>query len=210
MPKVLIADDHTVVRRGVENILREAFDDVVCGEAQNVAQVLDLVRQQEWTVVVLDLNLPGRSGLEGLKELKRERPKLPVLVFTMYPEEQFGVRACEAGADGYLIKGSAPQELVTAIKRIVSGRKYFSPAVVEKLAAALARESEKLLHETLSNREYEVLCKIASGKTVSAIARELSASVKTVSTYRTRLLKKMGMSNNAELTAYAIRNQLVD
>src|SRR5437879_3833811 len=193
MIKILLADDHAVVRRGLQEILVAEFKRVVWGEAQNAPQVLDLVRKQGWDLVVLDLHMPGRGGLEVLRELKQERPKLPVLVLSMYPEDQFAVRAFKAGAAGYLTKESAPEELVNAVRKILGDRKYISPSLAETLAASLAAGTEKPRHELLSDREYLVMCRIASGKTVKEIATELSLSVKTISTYRSRILEKIGM-----------------
>ena len=209
MINILIADDHAIVRRGLKQIVAEEPDMTVAGEAKTAQQVLDLVRKQQWDVVILDITMPGRSGLEVLKELKQERPKLPVLMLSMHPEEQFAVRALKAGAAGYLTKESAPEELVTALRKVLRGGKYVSPALAEKLAFALATASDRPPHETLSDREYEVLRLIASGKTVSEIAEQLSLSVKTISTYRTRVLEKMNLKNNAELMQYAVTHRLV-
>jgi DNA-binding NarL/FixJ family response regulator len=210
MIKILVADDHAVVRQGLRQILAQAFEGAVFGEAGHAQEVLQHVWKQEWDVVVLDIAMPGRSGLEVLKELKQVRPKLPVLVLSMHPEDQFAMRVLKAGAAGYMTKESAPEELVTAIKKVLRGGKYVSSSLAEKLAFALAPDIEKPLHETLSDREYQVMCLIASGKTVTEIADELSLSVKTISTYRARILEKMDMKTNAELTHYAIKNRLVD
>jgi len=207
--RFLIADDHAVVRQGLKQILLEEFPDASFGEAANGADILTLVKQQEWDVVTLDISLPGRSGLEVLKEARERRPNLRVLVLSMHPEEQYAVRALKAGAAGYVTKQTAPEELVNAVKKILSGGKYVSAALAEKLASALGAPSDRPAHETLSDREYQVFCLIASGKTTGQIAEELNLSVQTISTYRARVLEKMSMSTNAELTRYALQNGLV-
>jgi len=209
MIKILVADDHTVVRKGLKQILSETPDIVVADEASNGQEVLDKVWENEYDVVLLDIAMPGRSGLEVLEELKRTKPKLPVLILSMYPEEQYAIRVLKTGAAGYLTKESAPKELIEAIYKVSSGRKYVSVSLAEKLAVNLEIESSKKPHETLSNREFQTLCLIASGKTVKEIAEELSLSVKTISTYRERILDKMNMKTNSELTYYAIKNDLV-
>jgi DNA-binding NarL/FixJ family response regulator len=208
--RILIADDHVIVRRGLKQIVAEQPDMSVVGEARNAQEVLELGRKQPWDVVVLDISMPGRGGLEVLKELKQEHPKLPVLILSVHPEDQYAVRALKAGASGYVHKETAPEELVKAIRTVLAGRKYISASFAENLAVALGADTEKAPHETLSDREYQVFCLIASGKTVSEIAEQLSLSVKTISTYRARILEKMGMSSNAELTHYAIQRGLVD
>jgi two-component system invasion response regulator UvrY len=210
MLKVLIADDHPIVRQGLKQILSEESDMGVFGEAQNSQEVLELVQKQDWDIVILDITMPGRGGIDVLKELKHERPKLPVLMLSVHPEDQYAVRALKAHASGYMTKDSAPEELVKAIRKILRGGKYISSTLAEKLAFDLETETEKPLHETLSDREHQVLLMIASGKTVSEIAEELSLSVKTIDTYRARILEKMKMKTNAELTYYAIKNELVD
>ena len=209
MIKILIADDHAIVREGLKQIVAETSDMVVVDEASNGQETLDKVWKNDYDVVVLDISMPGRSGLDILKQLKGERSKLPILVLSMHPENQYAVRVLKAGADGYLTKESAPDELIAAIRRVSLGRKYVSSSLAEKLAFDLEIE-EKPLHETLSDREYRVMCMIASGKTVTEIAEEFSLSVKTISTYRSRALEKMEMRNNSELTHYAIKNLLVD
>lgn len=208
MLRILIADDHPVVRKGLRQILSEEPDIEVVGEAQNCQEVLELVRKQHWDIVVLDITMPGRGGLDVLKELKHEHPKLPVLMLSVHPENQYAVRALKAHASGYLTKDSAPEELVKAIRKILRGGKYISLTLADKLAFDLEAETEKPLHETLSDREYQVMLMIASGKTVSQIAEELSLSVKTIGTYRARILEKMKMKTNAELTHYVIKNNL--
>jgi DNA-binding NarL/FixJ family response regulator len=210
MIKILIADDHPVVRKGLKEIIKDNSDMLVAGEASNGQEVLEEALKKEFDVVVLDISMPGRSGLEVLKQLKRERPELSVLILSMHPEEHYAVRVLKAGASGYLTKESVPDELIKAIRRISTGRKYVSSTLAEKLAFDLENGGEKTLHEKLSDREYEVMCMIASGKTLKEIAEGLCLSVKTISTYRSRILEKMKMKNNAELTHYAIIHNLVD
>jgi two-component system, NarL family, invasion response regulator UvrY len=207
--KVLIADDHAVVRRGLKEILSDAFETLLIGEAQNTQETLNLVCEQDWDIVVLDISMPGRSGLEALRQLKKIRPKLPVLILTTYSEEQYALRVLKAGAAGYMTKESAPERLVGAIRKVTKGGKYISLSVAEILAASIGIDAEKPPHENLSDREYQVLCLIASGKTVGEIADELSLSVKTISTYRARTLDKMVMKTNAQLTHYVISNNLL-
>jgi two-component system invasion response regulator UvrY len=210
MIRILIADDHPIVRRGLRQILAEEPDLAVLGEAQNAQEVLQLLRQQDWDVLVLDINMPGPSGLEALREVKDRRPTLPVLVMSIHPEEQFGVRALQAGAAGYLTKESAPDELVKAIRKVHAGGKYVSPSLGEKLASALQPGADRPPHEALSGREFEVLRLLASGKTVTEVADQLVLSVKTVSTYRARILDKMNLHTTAELMHYAILKRLVE
>jgi len=207
--RLLIGDDHAVVRKGMKQILAETKDIVVADEAGNGREVLEKVQKTDFDMVLLDISMPGRDGLEVLKELKSLRPKLPVLMLSMYPEEQYAVRSLRSGASGYLTKDSAPDELISAIRKVSSGGKYVSASLAEKLAHKLGADVEKPLHETLSDREYQVMCMIASGKAVKEIGEELSLSVKTVSTYRSRILIKMRLKGNAELTRYAIDNRLV-
>jgi len=194
----------------LRQILSEESDIGEVGEAQNSQEVLELVRKKSWDIVVLDITMPGRGGLDVLKELKELHPKLPILILSMHPEDQYAVRALKAGASGYMTKESAQDELVKAIRKILQGGKYVSPTLAEKLAFNLEVRTEKPLHETLSDREYQVMLMIASGKTVSRIAEELALSAKTIDTYRTRILEKMKMKTNAELMKYAIRNKLVE
>ncbi|MFL6210410.1 MAG: response regulator [Pyrinomonadaceae bacterium] len=208
--KVLIVDDHEVVRDGVKKILDEQPGMVTFGEASTAPEALRLAREQDWDVAVLDLSLGGRSGLEVLQELKKMRPKLPVLIFSMYSEEQYARRAFKAGAAGYITKDSPRAELVKAVNKVIEGGRYVSPTLAERLIVDLERGTDRPPHEALSDREFEVLTLIASGKTVGEIAALLSLSDKTISTYRARILEKMGMKNNAELTHYAIQNKLVD
>jgi two-component system invasion response regulator UvrY len=208
--KILLADDHTVVRHGLKQILADEFKRATFGEARNAQEALDLVWKKSWDVVVLDITMPGRSGLDVLREIKKSKPKLPVLVLSMHPENQFAVRVLKRGASGYMTKESAAGELVGAIKKVLAGGRYVSTSLAEKLATCLASDTQKAPQELLSDREFQVLRLIASGKIVSEIAKDLSLSVKTISTYRTRILEKMGLRNNAELMHYAMRNQLVE
>lgn len=208
MLKILLTDDHAVVRQGLKQILSAELKGVRFGEAGNASEAIECLSRENWDVVVLDITMPGRGGLEVLKEIKSTRPGLPVLVLSMHPEDQFAVRILKAGASGYMTKESAPVELVKAVRKVLAGGRYVSPSLAETMAAFLTVDARPP-HERLSDREFLVLRLIASGKQVGVIARELSLSVKTVSTYRARILEKMGMSNNAELTHYAIQNQLV-
>jgi two-component system invasion response regulator UvrY len=210
MIKILIADDHAIVREGLKQILAETLDMVVADEATTGNEVLEKVLENEYDVVILDISMPGRDGVDILKQLKGHNPRLPILVLSMHSEDQYAVRVLKAGAAGYMTKESAPEDLITAIRRIATGRKYISSSLAEKLAFDLERDSKKPSHETLSDREYQVMCMIASGKRAQEIAEELCLSVKTVSTYRARILEKMKMKNNAELMRYAIRYGLVD
>jgi len=210
MVNVIIADDHPIVRQGLKQILSEEPDFAMPGEAQNCHEVLELIRKQDWDIIILDITMPGRGGLDVLREIRHERPKLPVLILSIHPEDQYAVRALKAGASGYLTKESAPKDLVQAIRKILRGGKYVSPTLAEKLAFGLESDAEKPLHEALSDREFQVMLMIASGKTTSAIAEEMSLSIKTVSTYRARILEKMGMKTNADLTQYVFRNRLID
>lgn len=197
------------MRQGLKLILADHFKRARFGEARNAQEALTSIARDKWDVVVLDVTMPGRNGLEVLKEIKRLRPKLPVLILSMHPEDQFAVRMLKTGAAGYLTKESAGSELVGAIEKVVGGGRYVSPSLAERMATYLDMDVQKAPHERLSDREFLVLRMIASGKAVSQIARELSLSVKTISTYRARLLEKMDMKNNAELTHYAVQNELV-
>lgn len=209
MIKILITDDHPIVRRGLKEIVSEEPDMTVGGEAQNSREALELIRKQKWDVLILDITMPDGDGLEVLKQVKRERPKLPVLVLSVHSEDQYAVRILRSGGAGYMTKESAPEELVKAIRKVVAGGKYISPSLAEKLAFDLERGSEPT-HETLSNREFQVMLMIATGKKLKQIAEELFLSVETISTYRARILEKMRMKTNAELTYYAIKNGLID
>ncbi len=210
MIEVIIADDHPIVRAGLKQIIADDIDIAVKAEADNGAELLKKIRKVKFDVVLLDLSMPGMDGLDVLKQLKVELPKLPVIILTIHPEAQYAMRLLKAGASGYLTKQSAPEELVLAIRKVYNGGKYISPSLAEKIAFALDTDTDGLPHESLSDREYQVLCLIASGNTVSEAAERLHLSVKTISTYRTRILEKMQMKSNAELTHYAIQNQLVE
>ncbi len=211
MIRILIIDDHAIVHRGLRQIVAEEPDMMVTGEASTGQEGLALAMAQPWDLVVLDVSMPGRGGLDVLKELKQAHPNLPVLVLSMYPEEQYATRALRLGASGYMTKESAPEELIGAIRKVVAGGRYVSASLAQALAGSVAadRQSERPLHQSLSDREFHVLRLIASGKTVKQIADELTLSVKTISTYRARVLEKMGMKTNAELTHYAVSNRLV-
>jgi two-component system invasion response regulator UvrY len=209
MIRVLIADDHTVVRHGLKQILSGDAQLQVVGEAVDGDEVLRLVDALRIDALVLDITMPGKNGLDVLKELRRKHPQLPVLVLSMHPEDQFAIRMLRAGASGYVTKESAPEELIGALRKVCKGAKYVSPQLAEKLAVFVEDDKRGPLHEQLSDREYQVMSMLALGKTVSEIADELLLSVKTVSTYRTRVLEKMKMTTNAELVRYALQNQLV-
>lgn len=208
--RILIADDHPIVRQGLKQILVPKRDFVVGGEAENGNQVLQMVRAESWDVIVLDLNMPEPSGVELIKQLKTEKPKLPILVLSVYPEDQFAIRVLKAGASGYMTKDSAPEELVSAIRKVVSGGQHITPSLAEKLAEQLRGKGGETPHTLLSDREFQVLRMIATGKTVSEIAKNLGLSVKTISTHRAHVLDKLKMKTNAELMRYAMENKLVD
>ena len=209
MMRVLIVDDHAILRRGLKQLLADEFHGAAFGEAADARQAMEQLQKKEWDVALLDITLPGKNGLDLLKELKIAWPKLPVLVLSAHPEDQFALRVLKAGAEGYMTKESAPAELVKAVRKILAGGRYVSPTLAEKLALTVGKDSTRTPHETLSDREYEVMCRIASGKTVTEIAGELSLSAKTISTYRVRVLEKLGVKNSAEIVQYAIRNGLV-
>ncbi|GAB3467025.1 response regulator transcription factor RqpR [Massilia terrae] len=208
--RVFIADDHAIVREGLKQILAEQRDIVVAGEAENGLDAIRLFSKARCQVMLLDISMPDRNGIEVLKQVKKDKPDSAVLMLSMHREDQYAIRSLKAGAAGYLTKQSAPRELLVAIRQVAAGQKYVSAALAQTLAAQVGADHETPPHEGLSDREYQTLLMIASGKTVSEIARELSLSVKTVSEYRARLLVKMKLKNSAELTHYAIRNQLVD
>ncbi len=210
MLRILIADDHPLFRQGLADLITREFGAVTIGEAGTAADFFDLVRTQEWDAAVMDVNMPGRAGPEILRDLKRERPRLPVLVLSMYAEDQYAVRMIKAGADGYVTKASASQDVCKALKHLLAGERYISPTVAEHLALVVRAGSEQLPHETLSDREFQVFRLIGSGKTVKEIAEDLALSAATVSTYRARILEKMQMKNNAELIRYAIQQGLVE
>ena len=209
MTKILVVDDHAVVRQGVKQILSEQFQGAVIGEAQNAEEMVERLRKHSWDIVVLDVGMPGKSGLDALKELKHLSPRLPVLVLSAYPEDQLALRMLKAGASGYLSKDSAPNELVQALRKILGGGKFVSASLAELLASNLDDNLEKPLHELLSDREYQVMCLIAVGKSLKDIADDLCVGISTVNTYRARILEKMQLKNNTELTHYAIENRLV-
>jgi DNA-binding NarL/FixJ family response regulator len=208
--KILIADDHEVVRQGVRQILIEGFEKVAFGEAVNAAELLARVRKQKWDLVLLDISMPGRSGLEALVELKKEQPKLPVLVLSMFSEREYALRVLRAGAAGYLTKQGLGHELVAAVKKVLGGGRYITPTLAELLAADLGKQETGLPHEKLSDREYEVMKLIAAAKSVKEIASELSLGEKTVFTYRARLLEKLGLKSDVEVARYALQHGLVD
>ena len=207
--RVLIVDDHAMVRRGLRALLSDEFHGAAFGEAADARQAVEQLRNSAWDVALLDITLPGKSGLDLLKELKAEWPSLPVLVLSGHKEDQFAVRVLKAGAGGYMTKESAPDELAKAVRKVLAGGRYVSPALAEKLALGVSKDFTRTPHETLSDREYDVMSRIASGKTVTEIAEDLSLSSKTISTYRARVLEKLGVKNSAEITQYAIRNGLV-
>jgi DNA-binding NarL/FixJ family response regulator len=209
MKRILIADDHAIVRKGLKETLEEELGAVTFGEAKDGTQVLDQIRKQKWDLVLLDIGMEGRSGLEVLEEIREVQPKLPVLMLSMYSERDFAVRALRQGAAGYVNKQAPTEELVGAVSKVLNGQRYISSAVADKLATELQRASEKLPHETLSNRELQVMRLIVSGRSMKEIAGELSLSVKTVATYHTRLLKKINVQSDVELTRYAILNKIV-
>ena len=209
MNKILIADDHPVVRAGLKELLSGAFGKLAFTEAKTARETIEMASKEEWSLVILDVSMPGRSGIDILSDLKRVQPKLPVLVLSMHPEEQFARRALKAGASAYMTKETVPEELVKAVRKVLAGGRYVSAALAEKLASDLREGTNLTPHEILSDREFQILQMIASGKTVTNIAEELALSVKTVSTYRARVLEKTGMRNNAELIRYAIENHLV-
>jgi DNA-binding NarL/FixJ family response regulator len=210
MINVLIADDHPIVLEGLKQILSDCSDILVEDVATNGHEVIEKIANNNFQVVVLDISMPGRDGIDILKQLRKERPSLAVLILSTHPEDQYGIRVLKAGASGYLSKHSAPDKLIEAVRKVSKGGKYVSTSLAEKLAVEMDAGTEGPLHESLSDREYQVLCMIASGKTVNNIAEELSLSVKTISTFRSRILKKMNMRNNAEITHYAIKIGLLE
>ena len=210
MIRIIIADDHPIVRAGMKQIISEASDMMVADEASDGHTLLSKIKKENFDVVILDITMPHMDGLDVLKQLKIEKPKLPVVILSIHPEDQYALRVLKAGASAYVTKTSAPDELINAIRKVFRGGKYISPSIAEKLAFQLDANFEEMPHEALSDREYQVLCTLASGKTVTEIADELSLSAKTVSTYRSRILEKMDMKNNAELIHYAVQNKLVD
>jgi len=207
--RILLADDHALFRQGLERVLAEGFKGATFGHAGDTALALKLVREETWDVVVLDISFAGRSGLDLLKEIRRVRPKLPVLILSMHPEKQFAVRALKAGAAGYVTKKVVSEELLSAVRRVIGGGRWVTQEVAERLAAEVSLPAEKLPHELLSDREFHVFRLLARGATVKAIAAELAISVQTVSTYRARIMEKMRLETNADLTQYALDNGLI-
>ena len=210
MIKILIADDHAIVREGLKQIVAEETDMKVTGEAANANELFELLASDDWEIVVLDINMPGKSGLEALKEMKTRNIKVPVLILSMFSEDQYGLRAIKAGAAGYLKKVSAPTELVSAIRKIVGGGKYIGPTLAEKLAENVDMNNKNALHQNLSDREYQIMCLISFGKSAEEIAEELAISIHTVYSYRNRILEKMHLKSNVELTQYAIQHKLIE
>lgn len=210
MIRIVIADDHAIVRKGLRQILADEDGNVTIEEASTGQELLVKVRGNPFDLVLLDISMPGRDGLEILKDLRVEFPKLPVLILSVHPEEEYAIRAIRAGASGYLTKSSAPEELITAIRRVLAGKKYISSSLSERLADVLSVESDRPLHAALSDREYQVFCMIARGKSTREIGLELALSEKTIGTYRARILDKTGLKNNAEIIRYSIKNRLID
>lgn len=208
--KLLIADDFPLFRRGVKELLEDGLGAVSVGECANAHDLMDMIRRKKWDIIIMDITMPGNSGTEALKQVKVECPKVPVIVLSMHPEDEYAVRMFKAGADGYLTKTSAPEELVKAVKKVLGGGQYVSSALGEKLALTLKADTDQEVHKQLSDREYEVMRLIASGKTVSEIAKMMHLGITTVSTYRARILDKMNLKNNAELTRYAFERRLVE
>ena len=208
--RILIADDHPIVRTGLKQILAAERDMMVVGEAKNGQEALEMGRTLDWDIAVLDYSMPGRSGVDLLKEIKRHHPNRPVLVLSMFPEELHATQVFKAGGAGYLNKETAGEELTSAIRKVAKGGRYVSPTLAEKLAAELSPGNEKEPHEMLSDREYRVMWLLASGKSISRIAKEMILSPSTISTYRTRILRKLGLVNNAQLVHYAIKRQLIE
>ncbi len=209
MIKVLLADDHAVVRKGIRQILADAYKEASFGEAGDIHTIRELIGKESWDILILDLAMPDGNGIEILKQIKQDHPQIPVLVMSIYPEDQYALRTIRAGASGYLTKDSAPEELVVAFQKILDGGEYISASVANELVNYARKAEDQPLYKYLSDREYQVLCLIASGKELKEIANDLSISSKTVSTYRSRLLLKMNMKSNAELTYYAIQNGLI-
>lgn len=210
MISILVVDDHALIRKGLKQLLDDTEDIRVTGEAESGLQALQLAREQRYDLVLLDIALPDKNGIDVLKQLKQEQPDIKVIVLSMYPEDQYGVRSLKAGASGYLNKQSAPDLLIGAIRQVLGGKKYIGEIMAEQLLNSMIGTSQELMHQTLSNREYQTLCLIASGKTLTEIAESMTLSPKTVSVYRARMLEKMGFKNNAEAIHYAISYHLVD
>ena len=209
MKRILIADDHSVVRKGLKQILQDEFPSAFIMEVGDAEDLLKKILMEEWDIVISDISMPGRSGLEVLSQIRQSHPKLPFLVLSMHSEDQYAIRVLKAGASGYLNKDSAAEELVKAVNRVLLGKKYITPAIAEKLATAIDQDAGKLTHEYLSDREFEVLKLLASGKSVSDISEQISLSASTISTYRARIMSKMNLKTNADLTLYSIDNKLI-
>jgi DNA-binding NarL/FixJ family response regulator len=209
MTRILVVDDHEIVRAGLKQLLSDYEEFTVAGEAGSGADAINMVRESDWDVVLLDISMPDMNGIDTLKQIKHFKPRLPVLILTGHPEENYAINLLRAGARGYLRKECTPQVLVDAIRTVVSGRRYVSPALRDQLAAELSGEGQNALHTELSQREFQIFCKLADGQSVSEIAKDLFLSVKTVSTYRARILEKMGMKTNAQVTYYAIKHGLI-
>jgi DNA-binding NarL/FixJ family response regulator len=210
MIKILIVDDHAIVREGLKQIVAEENDMIVSGEAEDTSELFNLLKNNHFDIAVIDISMPGRSGLDALKDLKKTNPNLPVLILSMFSEEQYGLRAIKAGAAGYMKKVSAPNELVSAIRNIVKGGKYINQSLAEKLAEEYGGRANPQLHEKLSDREYQIMCLIASGKSAEEVSNDLSISVHTFYTYRNRILEKMQLKSNVELTQYVIHKKLIE
>jgi DNA-binding NarL/FixJ family response regulator len=208
--RILIVDDHFVVRQGLKLVLSEHFSKASFGEAADGNQAMEAIWAKEWDIVLLDISMPGRGGLEALKDIKQCKPRLPVIVLSMHPEDQFSIRMLKLGASAYIRKDSAGHDLVKAVSAVLDGHKYITPILAEKLAFHLTNEQDGPAHEALSDREYQVMCLLASGKTVKEIGNDLSLSVKTISTYRTRILEKLNLQNNSQIMRYAVQRGLVD
>ena len=209
MLKILIADDHSVVRRGIKQILSEESDMEVLGEASNSDEIFEQLYKEEWDLLILDITMPGKSGLDALIEIKQKKPGIKILILSMHPEEEIAFRALKSGADGYLNKESVPGELIKALRKVAAGGKYISSTLAENIFFSMNKDTTKSLHSELSEREFQVFCLIASGNTLSQIANELNLSVKTISTYRTRILEKMNLKSNVDITHYALKHKLV-
>lgn len=210
MPNILVVDDHALIRKGLKQLLEDSADLKVTGEAESGIQAINMVRTQHFDLMLLDINLPDMHGIEVLKRFQSERPDIKIIVLSMYPEDQYGVRALKAGAMGYINKQSASETLISAIRQVLNGKKYISELLAEQLLNNLIGESQELMHQSLSNREYQTLCLMASGKSLSDISEIMALSPKTVSVYRSRMLAKMGFTNNAEAIHYAISHHLVE
>jgi Response regulator containing a CheY-like receiver domain and an HTH DNA-binding domain len=206
---ILIVDDHTVVRRGLKQILQDAFPSALIEEVADAEDLLKRVFAEDWDAVISDISMPGRSGLDVLQQIRQSYPKLPILILSMHPEDQYAIRVLRAGASGYLNKDSAPEDLVKALNQVLLGKKYITASIAEKLATALDQDADKFSHEYLSDREFEVLKMLAAGKSVSDISEQISLSASTISTYRARIMTKLNLKTNADLTLYSIQHKLI-